>query len=153
VAVLFLDTSALVKLYVDEEGTRQMCELAHPDAGHQLAVVSLARIEFRSAIRRRASQGDIDSVGADAMVRQLDKHLDSLLLVVPLSDTVLDQAAVVVDQYLLRAYDAIQLAAGLHLVSRFPDDEEILFVTADRQLAEAAAGAGLGTIVPTDPVE
>ena len=152
-AVLFLDTSALVKLYVDEDGTRRMCELAHPDAGHQLAILSLARIEFRSAIRRRTRQGDLDPVAADAIVQQLEEHLNSLLLVVPLSDAVLDQAAVVVDQYALRAYDAIQLAGGLNLAARVGDDEDLQFVTADHQQAEAAERAGLGMIIPTNLAE
>jgi predicted nucleic acid-binding protein len=60
-ALLYLDTSALVKLYVQEQGTEKMLELAHPDTGNRLVILSLSRIEFRAAVRRRAKLGYIDA--------------------------------------------------------------------------------------------
>jgi predicted nucleic acid-binding protein len=57
--VFYLDTSALVKLYVREPGTEQMLRLADPAGGHTLALLGLTRVEFRSAVRQRERAGDL----------------------------------------------------------------------------------------------
>jgi uncharacterized protein len=151
VALLYLDSSALVKLYVQEVGTERMLELAHPDTGHRLAILSLARIEFRAAVRRRAKLGDIDSARADELVRDFNVHLASVFQVQPLNDLVLDQAAAVVDRHAIRTYDAIQLGGCLALQASIGDEIEILFVCSDDKLLDVARVEGLQTVNPADP--
>jgi len=46
-ALYYLETSALVKLYVYESGTERLVSLAASDAGHRFAILSLAQVEFR----------------------------------------------------------------------------------------------------------
>jgi predicted nucleic acid-binding protein len=89
VAVLYLDTSALVKLYVTEDSTNRMLELAHPDAGHRLSILALAGIEVRAAVHRRARRGDIDTIASDTVIRQFEEHLAAIFLVQPINDAVL----------------------------------------------------------------
>ena len=60
----YLETSALAKLYIDEPGTELMIGLADPAAGHQFAILALAEVEFRSAVRRRERAGDLASANA-----------------------------------------------------------------------------------------
>lgn len=150
-ALLYLDTSALVKLYVQEAGTERMLELAHPDAGNQLAIVSLARIEFRSAVRRRAQIGDIDAATAVLLIRTLNVHLATLFQVQPVNDMVLEEAAGAVDRHLLRAYDAVQLGGCLALQSTVAEDFETQFVCADGHLLRAAVADGLVVLDPCQP--
>ena len=57
-ALLYLDTSALVKLYVSEPGSERMMELASEDANHSPAISAITQVEFYSAIdRRRRGRG------------------------------------------------------------------------------------------------
>jgi predicted nucleic acid-binding protein len=148
VATLFLDTSALVKLYVDETGTDAMVALADPSAGNQLAIVAITRAEFRAAIRRRVTLGDINEADANAALARFTAHLSTLYLVQPLNETVLESACGVIDRHTLRAYDSMQLAGCLVLRMTIGGDVELRFVSADQALLKAAGADGLPVIDP-----
>jgi hypothetical protein len=109
-AVYYLDTSALVKLYVQEAGTERMLRLANPSGGHTLAILGLTRIEFRAAVRKRERAGDVARDTADQLITRMEGHLASIYLVQPLTDLVVEEAAALLDRHALRAYDAVQLA-------------------------------------------
>jgi len=66
-ALYYLETSALVKLYVYEPGTDRLLGLTASDAGHRFAILSLAQVEFRAAIRRRQRVGEIPDSAADEL--------------------------------------------------------------------------------------
>jgi predicted nucleic acid-binding protein len=148
VALLYLDTSVLVKLYVRETGTERMLALAHPDAGHRLAILSLSRVEFRAAVRHRAKLGDLEPLAVDGLLRDFGQHAANLFQVQPLNDAVLDEAAGAVDRHALRAYDAVHLGGCLALRSSLGLAVEIEFVCADAQLLAAARADGLTTVNP-----
>lgn len=150
-ALLFLDTSALVKLYVQELGTDRMLALVNPAANHRVAISSLARLEFRAAVRRREKLGDIDHAIADGLIREFVDHLGSVYQVQPVNDAVLDEAAGMIDRYALRAYDAAQLGGCLALRSIFGDEVEVQFVCADESLLEAARAEGIVVVNPCTP--
>lgn len=143
----FLDTSALVKLYVREAGTEQMLRLAHPSAGHTLAILSFARVEFRAAVRRREQAGDMSQEVAEELIARMENHLQGLYLVQPVTEPVIEEAAALLDRHALRAYDAVQLAGCLVLRSRLSEPPS--FVCADEQLLRAAEGEGLKAFDPT----
>jgi predicted nucleic acid-binding protein len=147
-AVYYLDTSALVKLYVQEEGTAQMLRIARRSSGHMLAVLALTRVEFRAAVRRRQRFGDIPKDTAQEITARMERHLRDLYLVQPVTDAVIEEAAALLDRHALRAYDALQLAGCLSIVSRVP--ERPSFVCSDHDLLAAAEGEGLAVL---DPVE
>ena len=115
-ATYYLDTSAFVKLFVQEEGTEQMLKLLS-DADSSFVALNLTRVELRSALRRRERAGDI----SDADLRSFDSQLPGILaarfVFQPVSDQVLEYALAFVDDYALRAYDALQLA-GCRMASR-----------------------------------
>ncbi len=147
-ALLYLDTSALVKLYVQETGTERMLELAHPDTGNRLAILSLARLEFRAAVRRRARLGDIGPALADRLIHTFGEHLASSFQTQPINDVVLEEAAGVIDRYGLRTYDAVQLGGCLTLRTTVGAEIGIEFVCADEALLEAARAEGLIVVNP-----
>ncbi len=150
-ALLYLDTSALVKLYVQEPGTEPMLALAHPDANHRLAILSLARLEFRAAVRRRVKLGDIEATVADMLIHSFSEHLATIFQVQPVNDAVLEEAAGVIDRYSIRAYDAVQLGGCLALRSTVGEEVDVQFVCADDQLLAAARAEGLPAINPCAP--
>jgi predicted nucleic acid-binding protein len=125
-----------------------MLALAHPDANHELAILSLARVEFRAAVRRRAKLGDLESQVADSLILSFSKHLATVFQVQPVNDSVIEEASGVIDRHGLRAYDAIQLSGCLALRASLRGDVEVQFVCADRQLLAAANAEGVTTIEP-----
>lgn len=147
-ALLYLDTSALVKLYVQEAGTEAMLTLAHPDANNQLAILSLTRLEFRAAVRRRAKLGDLEPLVADSLILSFSQHLASVFQVQPINDAVVEEAAGAIDRYGIRAYDAVQLGGCLVLRSTVGKDREFHFVCADQELLSAARADGIAVIEP-----
>jgi len=148
VALLYLDTSALVKLYVQEAGTERMLALAHPDTGNRLAILALTRVELRAAVRRRARLGDIDAPLANELIRTFNEHVANLFQVQPVNEVVLDEAAGAIDRHALRAYDAVQLGGCLALRATVGERFETHFVCADDALFQAALAEGLTAIDP-----
>src|SRR5580700_12202869 len=67
-APYFLDTSALVKLYVQEPGTDRLLHLVSDQSENRFAVLAISVVELRSAIRRRQSAGDIEASIATAVL-------------------------------------------------------------------------------------
>jgi predicted nucleic acid-binding protein len=138
VALLYLDTSALVKLYVQEQGTEKMLDLAHPDAGNRLVILSLSRIEFRAAVRRRAKLGDIDAKLADELISEFDGHLARVFQLQPVNEPVMVAAANAIDKHYLRAYDSLQFGGYVALRTTVGEGVECVFVCADNNLLNAA---------------
>jgi hypothetical protein len=144
--VYYLDTSALAKLYVREPGTDEMVRLAEPSSGHTIAILGLARVEFRSAVRRRERAGDVSPEVAAELITRMDSHLQTLYVVQPVTEAVLEEASGLVDRHALRAYDAVQLAGCLALRARVSEPPS--FVCSDRQLLIAAGEEGLAVLDP-----
>ena len=144
---LYTDTSAFVKLYVREPGTDEMLRLASPSSGHTIYVLGLTRVEFRSAVRARACQGDLTVQTADALILRMEQHMRSLFRIQLVTDAVLEEAGALLDRHPLRAYDAIQLAGCRALQSLL--GEAVSFVCCDLKLLEAAKAEQVPVIDPT----
>lgn len=149
-ALYYLETSALVKLYVMEPGTDRLLRLVSNPTEDRLAVLALSPIEARSAIRRRERAGDFEPKTASFILDRLRQHVEARFLIQPLTNTVLDGALEVIDRYALRAYDAIQLA-GCLVLKTAAGPEAPTFVCADQQLLDAARSELLAVIDPCAP--
>ncbi len=144
--VYYLDTSALVKLYVREPGTEQMIRLASPSSGHTLAILGLTRVEFRAAVKQRERAGDLSHQTARALIARMAQHMQNIYLVQPVTEAVIEEAAALLDRHPLKAYDAVQLAGCLSLRSRL--NERPWFGCSDHQLLRAAEEEGLTVLNP-----
>lgn len=126
----YVDTSALVKLVVEEPETEALrAWLAAADRSP--VSCDLARTELLRAVRRAAP---------DRTVRAREV-LDAITLVT-VRTAIFEQAGRL-DPPVLRTLDALHLAAALDL----GDDLEAV-VTYDERLAQAARANGLPTIAP-----
>jgi uncharacterized protein len=150
-ALYYLETSALVKLYVYETGTDRLLGLTASDARHRFAILSLAQVEFRSAIRGRQRRGEIPTSEADELIESFRRHAEGKFLIQSFSDSLLDVASALIDSYPLRAYDAAQLAGFMVLRSTSGTDEPV-FVCADRVLLSAARNEGCAILDPSMPI-
>jgi predicted nucleic acid-binding protein len=146
----YLDTSAVVKLYIREPGTDRVLRIASRRADNRMAVLSLTAVEFRSAIRKRERSGDIDHTGVARTIAKFEHHIEARFLRQTLNESVVDLALGLIDRYPIRAYDALQLAGCLTLRAIAGGDDP-LFVCADQVLLASARSEGLSVLDPAAP--
>ena len=146
--LLYLETSALVKLYVWERGSERMMELALSNVGNRLAVCSVAQVEFHCTINRKRRDKDVDALEAKQAAELFDSHLRTKFIRRPVDDRTLNLASALAARHPLRAYDAVQLAACLLLSDETRMD--LTFVCADRRLLTAARSEGLAVVNPDE---
>jgi uncharacterized protein len=146
-ALYYLETSALVKLYVREIGTERLLRLAARTNNHRFAILALTRVEMHSAIRRRQREGDIDGSAAERLLSQFEQHLESRFVKQVLNDSLIDLATSLVSRHALRAYDAVQLAGCLMLKQNSASDEPS-FVCSDQRLLQAAEKEAISCFDP-----
>ena len=147
-ALFFLETSALVKLYIREPGTEALLRLVRREHSHRFTILTVAEVELRSAIRRRERSGDIDHDVAIRLIRRFAGHLETKFARQPLNESVLQTACALIDSYPLRAYNAVQLAGCLVLRETAGTDSPV-FVCADERLIETASRLKVSTMNPT----
>lgn len=143
---VYLDTSALVKLYIEETGTARVLAAVDAAEGAQVIITDISRVESRSAIRRRERASDVSGTEANQILKQIERDVSSFFVVQPTSSALLEEALRLIDRYPLRAYDAVQLAGCL--VVRDSLSGPVTFVCADAQLCQAAEQEGLTTLNP-----
>lgn len=144
-AFYFLDTSALVKLYIQEEGTAAVLALTKPRETNDFGILSLAAVELRSALRRRERAGDINAAAVSEILDLFESHMRARFIVQPVTEPVIESAASLVDRHFLRAYDAVQLSACMSLASSRGD---CTFTCSDESLIAAARAEGLSILNP-----
>lgn len=136
--ILFCDTSALVKLYIAEDGSKATRRLAQ--AAEILSVSRIAWAEFHAAAAQRARMVPADEPGLDEARQALaDQWAD--FLVVEVSQPVVELAGEYADLYALRAYDAVQLATASYLATK--SGQDVKFACFDKRLNKAAAALGI----------
>ena len=135
---LYLDTSALVKLYVEEEESALVRSAA--ERAGLIATSAIAYVEARAAFVRRRHEGGISAGGYRRIVRDLDADW-SRYLMVEVTDPLLREAARLVEAHRLRASDAVHLASAVAVQERMA--EPVTFGCWDRGLERAARGQGL----------
>ena len=148
-ANVYLDTSALVKRYVEEEGSARVIALTRHGASDRVIILDVTLLECRSAIRRRERHGDISNADADLILRQMEEEASLFFLLQPSTSAVAEEAARLIDQHPLRTYDALQLAGCL--VARRGLAAPPTFVCADARLSQAAGLEGLTVLNPMSP--
>ena len=136
--ILFADTSALVKLYIDEPGSAQMVALAA--GATALAVCRVTWVEMLSALARRSRQQP-QAASALAAARQRLKLDWGGLVVVEITPAVAELAGDYAQALALRACDSVQLAALVSL--RKGVDDDLRFACFDDRLVKAAEVLGV----------
>lgn len=130
----FFDTSALLKLVVDEDGS----DLA--EAIWQLArrrtCSALAYPEGRAALAAAHRGGRLDETELRQAVASFDAVTGSTHRILP-DQELLDAAGALAEEHALRGYDAVQLASALEV------DAGTVLVSWDAELVAAAADRGL----------
>jgi uncharacterized protein len=146
----YLDSSAIVKLYIREDGSDRMLALASRKTGHQLTVLALTQVEVRSAFRKRQRAGDLGDRLAEQLRTAFQRHLESRFVRQAVTDTILDLASELVDRHKLTSFDAVQLAGYLAVRSAAGTDVPIL-VSTDKEILLAAINESIPVLDPSVP--
>ena len=133
---LYLDTSALVKLYVEEEGSAAVRQAV---AGAESVATSIiAYVEARAAFARRRRERRLSPADYRRTLQELDVDWDRYLRV-EITGDLIRRAAELTETQALRAYDALHLASAKllreHLQGpiRFACWDSILLTAARRE--------------------
>ena len=140
-ASYYLDTSALIKLHIEEEGTAGVVDLIRGADNGDIIILEITPLEFRSALRRKERRGEISAFDSNAALAWLEQQAESMYRVESFTPTVANEAARLIDLYPLKAYDAVQLAGCLIAKAVMP--LPLTFVCADFRLCVAASLEGL----------
>ena len=136
--ILYVDTSALVKLYVPEPESGAVQTLLE---SAQVAAVSLvAFAEARAAFARKRRERAVNPKYYLRIVREFDGDWDHYF-VVNVTEPLVKRAAQLADKHGLRGYDAIQLSSAI--VLREQSSEAVTFCCFDGRLLRASRREGL----------
>lgn len=148
-ATFYMDTSAVVKYYHTEAGSSWIQEhidaqdkLGQPSHSVFIGEIAIAEAAAAFAILARTQQIEIEL--RDSMFRDFNRDTVSRYQTVQPTRARIESAAELTQQYPLKGYDAIQLACALDLQNTLREFEvQLIFVTSDKQLVQAAQAEGL----------
>lgn len=145
----YFDTSALVKLYIQEKGADRLRQMLNQNEDNRIFILELTLLEVRSAIRRRERAHEISAVDANGFLTQIDQDGKSRYFVERISDQVTAEAHRLIDNHPIRALDALQLAGCILLSQAYRPPP--IFVCADYDLCDAATAERIATLNPLQP--
>ena len=142
---LYLDTSALVKLFTVEEGSTLVRALVsgHSRAGI-LLVSQLGYTEASVSLARMVHFGRIPAADLPKHLGALEKYWEESIQEVEMNDNVLQDARQLAQRFLLCTYDAIHLASAREAKRMLREvfEGELRFLAFDSGLLKAARSLG-----------
>ena len=140
--ILYLDTSALVKLYVQETGSREVKKHARESAALATSIVAYA--EARAAFARLMREGVTTEKRHRERLKQFNADWESFMRI-ELGHALSRTAGELAEAYALRGFDAIHLASALWLNDT--SGGQLRFSAFDARLRAAAERTGLPVAV------
>ena len=134
----YVDTSALVKRYVNEPGRREVLQLLRR---HDIVTSAILQVEVRSALRRRASEGTLDPARVAEILRRVASDRPYWTLV-EVGNEVLGAAEALVATHPLHTLDGIHVASA-QLFKNHLATTAFIFASADGRQSATAAALGM----------
>ena len=134
----YLDTSALVKRYVQEPGSEEVSQVI-AQAG-VVGTCTLTRVEVTAALARATRTRSLSAKEAASAFTAFQSEWESFVRI-DLTEVLLTRAVRVAWEQRLRGYDAVHLAAALFWQEML--GEPVCVASYDRELWDAARHAGL----------
>lgn len=147
----YLDASAWVKRYYQEDGTSWVQNLfVHKQI---LACSSLGMIEVVATLSRKLKALEITPSQFKLKAQELEddwKHF----IQIQMTDEIVNIAKELTKKLSLRGSDSVHLSSALLLQRRFEKkSEQLVMVTSDYELKEAAKSSRLDVIDPTEQID
>lgn len=143
--IIYLDTSALLKRYVQEIGSAWLIAQCEPATGNLLATALISKAEAIAGLAAKFRQGGLLPNDYHKAEQDLLHDFTHSYHLIDIQQTAVDLAGDLAKRQKLRGYDAVQLAAGLTLQTILLHYElpPLLFISADMNLLQAAQSEGL----------
>ena len=110
--IVYVDTSSLVKLYVEEKGSRLVRELVERAELVATSVVTYA--EARAAFARQRREGGLTAAGFGQAKNDFEQDW-ARYLTIEVSEAVYHSAGDLAEKHHLRGFDSLHLASYLSL--------------------------------------
>jgi len=147
--ICYFDTSALVKLYVEEEGSELVADYARKCIF--VATSKVAFAETRAAFARAGREGILDVQAYRRVVDGFNEDWPSYFAL-EVSDSVLQRVDSLIDKYPLRGFDALHLASTI-VLSRRTNGEDLLVACWDAKLWDYYLQEGFSLIPGNRPAK
>src|SRR5436853_6637420 len=112
-AIHFLDSSAIVKRFFQEQGHHWVKALHDPAIGHELYISEAALIEVVASICRKAREQDMPVEERDATINAFMWYVQSIYNIRLVDRALYVAAGNLCRTHRLRSYDAVQLACAI----------------------------------------
>ena len=147
-----MDSSALIKIYIDETGSEGVRLLRERTQTGEILTGQISGAEVFAAFYRRFRTGHLSKDDLEKVCQLFHQDIEEFFTSLPVTKHIVDAAMRLIQKYPLRGYDAIQLATVTSLFSKLQQvNGEILdFVSSDKILNDAARSEGLTIINPSD---
>ena len=136
--ISYLDTSSLVTLYVEEEGSRTVSDLVK--LSEVTATSLVAYPEARAAFARRFREKAFSAKDYQSLMTSFQQDWNNYF-VIKLTSEVALLAGDLAEKHGLRGFDAIHLSSAITL--RKECASPVIFSCADRNLQKASEGEDL----------
>jgi len=136
--IVYIDTSDLVKLYVDEIGSDAIKEIVR-----KAAIISTSKVayaEARSAFARKQRDDGFSAKVLRKIVEDFNREWESYFLI-EVTDGLIRSAGDIAEKHLLRGFDSIHLASAINLKNKI--GSEVYFSSNDEKLNQAAEKEGI----------
>ena len=144
----FLDSTAFVKLFVQEAGTDTMIRLMEAAEDNSKLISAITPLDVYAALLRRERAGDISPQDAQS-ARDILRLEAARMVQQPLNPAVLEAARQLLDHYDLRSQEALQLASII-VAREMAQGLEITLLTTNARLLQAARQEHFPAINPIE---
>lgn len=151
-STFYLDTSALVKRYMAEQGTEWVEALCEDEENNAIAIAHIGLVEVAAAFAAKRRGHFITSQEHQQALNDLISDARYRYQLVSTHPDIIDSAIQLTGRRKLRGYDAVHLACALALNKPLIEHEmpPLVFVSADIDLLDAARAENLPTENPND---
>jgi predicted nucleic acid-binding protein len=131
--VLYLDTSSLVKLYVEEKDSSQIANLV--GSSNVTATSLVAYAEARAAFARRFRERAFTANEYKVLLSSLNEDWGNYLIL-KVTNELVRRAGDLAEKHALRGFDAIHLSSAVSLCQ--DHSAPVVFSCSDRKLQKAS---------------
>lgn len=148
----FFDSSATVKRYSTEVGSKWVFGVLRPSAGNTIFVAHITGAETVAALARKRRGKHLTADETAKAINRFQRHFARRYHKLIITDDVIVAAMTLADKHELRGYDAVQLAVALQIEAegKSINASPLTFVSADNDLNAAAHAEGLAIENPNN---
>lgn len=139
--IVYLDTSALVKLYAPESHSTLIKQTV--DHAELSATSRIAYVEARAAFARKRRERSVTPRDYQTIVQDFVDDWGTFFIV-DLSDALTKRAGELAEKFALRGYDAVHLASALIVAEQ--GNQAVQFACFDEKLCRTARRQGLSVL-------